>query len=74
MEAVYLTSKKYRPFPQKCGVSLCFSSPFAKPFPKGSNTDFRVFALFFVWNFKIPSDIIDYMCYPFPPEVSAFEN
>jgi hypothetical protein len=27
-----------------------------------------------VWNFTISSDIINYMCYPFSPEVSAFEN
>ena len=69
-----MTSKKYRPFPQKCGISLRFSSPFAEPLPVPSNTDFRVFTLFFVWNSAMRSDIIDYICYPFPPEVFPFEN
>ena len=69
-----MTSKKYRPFPQKYGISPRFSSPFAEPLPAFSNTDFRVFARFFLWNFTVPSDIINYMCYPFSLEVSTFEN
>ena len=69
-----MTSKKYRSFPQKYSVSSRFSSPFAEPLPVGSNTDFSGFTLFFVWNFTMSSDIINYMCYPFSPEVSTFEN